>query len=166
MSYAQMKAFHAVVEEGSVTGAAARLSLTQPAVSQHLKKLETESGKQLLRRLGHRFELTDGGRALYSIVERMVRAERDAAAILRPGPGGSRGSLTIGADGPPTALDIVERFRRSEPPLRIDLVMGNAASTWADLIELRTDVAVLAGAPGNDRVYRRVASQWHFIRPP
>ena len=83
-----------------------------------------------------------------------------------PGPGGSRGSLTIGADGPPTALDIVERFRRSEPAVRIDLVMGNAASTWADLIELRTDVAVLAGAPGNDRVYRRVASQWHFIRPP
>ena len=124
MSYAQMKAFHAVVEEGSVMGAAARLSLTQPVVSQHVKKLETESGKQLPRRLGHRFELTDDGRALYSIVE---------------------------------------RFRRSEPAVRIELVMGNAASTRVDLIELRTDVAVLAGAPGNDRVHRRVASRRSLV---
>lgn len=163
MSYAQMKAFHAVVEEGSVQGAAARLRLTQPAISQHLRKLEQDSGKALLRRSGHRFKPTDEGDILYAIVDRMVRAERDAEAILRPGAGASRGTIRIGADGPHTALLLVERFRAREPSVRVELQMGNAEETWRDLLDLRTDVAVLAGAPESDRVQRLAARRQSLV---
>ena len=163
MSFAQMKAFHAVVEEGSVQGAAAKLRLTQPAISQHLKNLETESGKVFFRRLGHRFELTDAGEALYALVERMVRAERDVADMLRPGERGGLGTLRIGADGPHTALLLVERFRERAPEVRTELQMGNAAATWRDLLDLKTDVAVLAGAPESDRVLRRPARRRSLV---
>ena len=64
MTYAQLKAFHAVAEERSFQRAAQRLYLTQPAVSIQIRNLERDSGRTLFRRGGHRVELTEEGRVL------------------------------------------------------------------------------------------------------
>ncbi len=160
MSYAQLRAFHAVAAEGSVQKAAARLQVTQPAISLHLKRLETESGTQLFRRSGHRLELTAEGRALFEATSRMLRAEHDAMTILQPAAGGYRGSLVVGADGPHVVMDVVAEFCSRHPDIRIEVRMDNAAGTWADLLDLKVDVAVLAGAPESPKVLRqRVAQQ-------
>lgn len=72
-----LRVFLALAEAGSVTAAAARLSLKQPSVSSALKRLETRVGVRLIdRRPGH-FALTPAG-------ERMrVEAEEVRAAVLR-----------------------------------------------------------------------------------
>ena len=54
-----------LVETGSFTQTARRLEMTQPGVSQHVRKLEHYLGRALLHRQGRRFALTDAGRRAY-----------------------------------------------------------------------------------------------------
>ena len=54
----------AIADEGSVTGAAIALGYSQPAISQHLKRLENRLGVALVERVGRGVRLTDAGRVL------------------------------------------------------------------------------------------------------
>jgi hypothetical protein len=79
--------FVAVAEERHVTRAAARLHVSQPALSKPLRALERQVGAVLLRRLPHGVELTAAGEALLpdarALVERADLAARDVADAAR-----------------------------------------------------------------------------------
>lgn len=69
--------FLAVVHAGTVTGAAERLHIAQPAVSRQLRHLETELGLVLFDRIGPRLRLTSAGREFVAVAEDLVsRADR------------------------------------------------------------------------------------------
>ncbi|WP_373182723.1 LysR family transcriptional regulator [Halomonas campaniensis] len=59
------RTFITLVETGSFTLTARRLEMTQPGVSQHVRKLEQYLDKPLLERNGRRFTLTEAGRRAY-----------------------------------------------------------------------------------------------------
>ncbi|MCO4786167.1 MAG: LysR family transcriptional regulator [Marinomonas atlantica] len=61
--------FRTLVETGSFTQTARKLGLTQPAVSQHIQKLEKGLGESLLIRHGRSTELTEAGQVLYKHVQ-------------------------------------------------------------------------------------------------
>jgi DNA-binding transcriptional LysR family regulator len=72
-----LRTFVVVVEEGSITAAANRLLLQQPAVSMALKRLEQTTGHRLIDRRPGRFEVTEAG-------EKLHRQARDIfAAVVR-----------------------------------------------------------------------------------
>jgi DNA-binding transcriptional LysR family regulator len=60
-----LRTFVVVVQEGSITGAANRLLLQQPAVSMALKRLEETVGHRLIERRPGHFEMTEAGRKVY-----------------------------------------------------------------------------------------------------
>lgn len=60
-----LQTFLALVEVGHFTQTAEKLYMTQPGVSQHIRKLEEQVGVPLLKRIGKRFELTREGEVLY-----------------------------------------------------------------------------------------------------
>jgi molybdate transport repressor ModE-like protein len=64
MGIRHLKIFKTVCEEGSVTKAAQKLYMTQPAVSHAIKELETEKGFPLFDRISGRLHLTGGGKAM------------------------------------------------------------------------------------------------------
>ncbi len=72
MNYRQFEIFVTTVEAGSVTAAAERLSLSQPAVSKSLRLLETTLGVQLFVRGAKGLRATDEGRALYLEASRLT----------------------------------------------------------------------------------------------
>jgi len=57
--------FITLVEVGHFTQTAEKLYMTQPGVSQHIKKIEEQVGVPLLNRQGKKFELTRAGETLY-----------------------------------------------------------------------------------------------------
>src|SRR6478609_8137559 len=59
-----MRVVKAIADEGSITGAAAALGYSQPAVSQQLKRLEERLGVALVERVGRSVRLTEAGRIL------------------------------------------------------------------------------------------------------
>jgi DNA-binding transcriptional LysR family regulator len=82
MDLLQLEHFLAVVEEGTFTRAAERVSRTQPAVSQSIKKLEEEIGGPLFARDLHDVSLTEAGKTLVDYARKMVRARDDAMKDL------------------------------------------------------------------------------------
>jgi DNA-binding transcriptional LysR family regulator len=79
-----LQTFLVVAETGSYTGAATRLGFTQPAVSQHIKALETQFGDvRLFRRVGKRMRLTHAGEELLAHAREVVGlAERAEQHML------------------------------------------------------------------------------------
>lgn len=83
-----LESYHAVMDARSVTAAARRLGLTQPAVSAHLSRLETEIGFPLFDRVGGRLRPTIEARRFYSEVQNALSTfERlgEVAASIRSG---------------------------------------------------------------------------------
>lgn len=64
-TYNQLQVFQAIVQEGSIRGAARRLEMATPSVSQSLKLLENNVGLTLFNRTTRKIELTEAGRLLH-----------------------------------------------------------------------------------------------------
>lgn len=72
-----LRTFMSLVETKHFTQTAQQLNMTQPGVSQHIKKLEVQFGKALLNRYGKSFELTAAGDSLYRYGLQQAKAESD-----------------------------------------------------------------------------------------
>ena len=104
MDTRQLAAFCAVVERESFSQAAARLGVTQPAVSQQVRALEQRVGKQLLDRSGRRVVPTEAGLRLYRGAQRLLALEEQIlAGVADEEDGELRGRLEIGASTGPGA---------------------------------------------------------------
>src|SRR5436190_1471147 len=93
----RLRALWAVAASGTVTAAAATLYCTPSAVSQHLAKLERETGARLVEKDGRRLRLTEAGRVLASHAGRVLAAVEEAEAALAALDAGVRGRLVIAA---------------------------------------------------------------------
>ena len=82
MELSELQAFLAVVEEGSFSRAAQRLHRTQPAVSQTIRKLETDLGEPLFDRSSRHGHLTDAGVLLREYAEKLLNLRGEARAAL------------------------------------------------------------------------------------
>jgi aminoethylphosphonate catabolism LysR family transcriptional regulator len=149
MRHAQLKAFHAVAVHGGFSRAAEALGLTQPAVSDHVRKLEESYGVQLFTRAASGVKLTDMGRKLFAIAERQFEAEAQAAELLGRGRRLEEGQLTIGADAAVHILPTLARFRIRHPKLAVRLLTGNSAQLLKRLEDFSIDIAVTAEQPAD-----------------
>jgi LysR family transcriptional regulator, cyn operon transcriptional activator len=73
MNIQQLRYFVATADVGTMTGAAASLHVTQPALTRALRALESELGVALLARSGRRIEITDDGRRVLEVARRVLR---------------------------------------------------------------------------------------------
>ena len=81
MELRHLRGFLAVAEHGTVTAAAARLHVAQPALSRQLRRLEKDLGVTLFARHGPRLVLTDAGRHMLEVAGDIVtRADRATMA--------------------------------------------------------------------------------------
>ncbi|NKF50240.1 LysR family transcriptional regulator [Shewanella sp. WXL01] len=77
-----LKTFITLVDVGHFGQTAERLFMTQPGVTQHVKKLEQELKRPLLNRLGKGFEVTREGQALYQYAKRLFAEHSEFIATL------------------------------------------------------------------------------------
>jgi DNA-binding transcriptional LysR family regulator len=95
MNLRRLECFVAVAEEGSFTRAARRLNLSQPSLSQQIRRLERELGGELIERLPRGIRLTAAGSAFLPQAEAAVRAADRAAASARAALGLEAGELEV-----------------------------------------------------------------------
>jgi len=91
-----LRLFRAVARDGTLTGAAARLNLSQSALSTQIRTLEASLGHDLFERRGRRLMLTEAGRIALDHAETIFRTADDLAATLRE-TGRARRALRVGA---------------------------------------------------------------------
>lgn len=120
----QLHAFIAIAETGSFSGAAARLHLTQPAVSKRIALLEAHLDSRLFDRLGKRVALTPAGQGLLPHARRILQAVADAERAIGALGGDVAGRLSIATSHhiglhhlPPVLSDYSRRY----PAVHLDL---------------------------------------------
>ena len=123
MELLELRAFLAVVTEGSFSRAAARLRRSQPAISLAVRRLETELGQKLFDRSSNPGTLTEAGQVLCDYAERLLRLANEAETSVRDVDELKRGRVLIGANdsGVPVLLPLIERFLSSYPGILVDI---------------------------------------------
>ncbi|HMK81909.1 MAG TPA: LysR family transcriptional regulator [Xanthobacteraceae bacterium] len=142
----QLRAFAAVVEAKSFSGAAARLGVTQPAVSQKLRQLEQRFGVKLIERLGRNATPTAAGAALLGHARSIETALAAATDAMAPHARGAVGRVRLGSGATaciyllPAAL---RELRRRFPALEIVVSTGNTPEMLRAVEENRIDLALI-----------------------
>ena len=152
MRYTQLRAFDAVAREGGFTKAAARLSLTQPAVTVQVRRLEESYGVLLFDRTSEGVELTDIGRAMFIMTRQMQGIEEQVRELLTASHRLETGELRVAAGGPHVAMGLIAAFVIRYPGVRLSVTFGNTREVWRSLLEHRTDVVIIAGAGEDERM--------------
>jgi DNA-binding transcriptional LysR family regulator len=123
MDLATLRIFLAVAEERSFSRAAAKVHRTQPAVSQAVRRLESDLGEQLFDRSSKSGTLTDAGRVLQNYGQRLVRLAGETESVMRELRDLRRGRVLIGANEAAihTLLPLMARFRLRVPDVAVDV---------------------------------------------
>ena len=152
-----LETFATLCETGHFTRTAERLNMTQPGVSQHLRKLEQQVGQPLISRQGRSFSLTPAGEALFDLA-RSRRAEERALheAITADDP--NRGTLHIACSGS-FAMMLYPRllaWMQAAPDLTVHLHAAPQSDIRSGLLDGRFDLGVLAADPDHPRLDARL----------
>lgn len=146
----QLRTFLAVAQTLSFTQAARRLGIRQSTVSQHVRRLEAETGRQLFTRDTHRVDLTEDGEAMLGFARTILQAHERAAAFFT----GTRlrGRLRFGAseDFVLTRLpEILESFRREHPEVELELTVELSGTLHQQLAAGRLDLVLAKRRAGD-----------------
>lgn len=147
VTLAQLEALFWVARLGSIRAAAARLAITQPALSLRIRELESALGEKVLNRDSYRATLTAHGIEVAQQAERMLEiAERIGDHDMPEGD--IRGLIRMGATDtfaayylPSLLVDIETHY----PLAQVELVVEFSVNLYAKLLRGELDIAVLSG---------------------
>jgi aminoethylphosphonate catabolism LysR family transcriptional regulator len=163
MRHAQLKAFHGVATWGGFSRAAEKMAVSQPALSDHVRKLEDTYGVQLFVRDTRTISLTDLGRKLFALTERLNEIETAARDLLQRARKVEEGQITIGADAAMHALPLIRAFRVRYPNVRFRVIAGNSATLIERLESFEIDFAVVADVPTSPAFSARLLGEDQLV---
>jgi len=130
----QLRSFHAVAREGSVTKASRILNVSQPTLTTQIKQLETH----------YKLELTDLGHQLLLVTQRYFEVKAEVSGFLETAHGTVRGHLRIAAIGLFPIMKFLSRFHESYPDVTVSIELGNSDSVLSSLREQRADIGIVS----------------------
>jgi LysR family nitrogen assimilation transcriptional regulator len=150
MELRSIQYFVQVADEGSITRAADKIGIAQPALSRHIQHLEEELGTQLLTRLPRGIRLTTSGRAFLDHARAIVLDVNRASEQVRGKARAARGTVVMGTS--PTLAPLllpgcVARAREQCPGVTMKVVEGFSAQLLDALLTGRLHIAVMTNPP-------------------
>lgn len=160
---AHLRTFLAVASTLSFTKAAEQLGISQPSVSQHVRRLEEAAGRQLLTRDTRAVALTDNGAAMAGFA-RTILAAHDEAASYFTGTA-MRGRLRFGAADDLAIAelpDVLRAFRALYPRINLELTVTQTPALQRRLAANQLDLIFVKEPPGetSGTVVRRDRLVW------
>lgn len=146
MNLQQLITFSTVISEGSMTAAAEKLFLTQPAVSQQIRNLEDEMGVGLLDRGSRVAKPTVQGQLLYDYAKRIIQLTQAAQVAIQTMGEGVKGRLRIGtlnSLGLQLISPAIASFLKHNSKISISLFYEDATEVFKALQRGDLDVAIL-----------------------
>jgi DNA-binding transcriptional LysR family regulator len=140
--WALVKSFLAVLDAGSLMGAARRLQAQQPTLSRHIAQLEAQLGVPLFERTGRGVVPTTAGQAIADAARQMQGGAKQLDRTLARSREATTGTVRITtSDVAATWLlpPVLAALRVAEPGIQIELVASNALS---NLLRREADIAV------------------------
>jgi LysR family transcriptional regulator, low CO2-responsive transcriptional regulator len=151
MRHSQIKAFHHVALLGGFSRAAQAMNLTQPAISEQVRKLEQDHDILLFTRAHKRVTLTPAGEDLFRLSKQYFSTETQIAEFLNEARSAVSGTLRIIADSAHHVTAILTRFRKRYPQVQVSLHTGNTGEVLNALRNYDADIGVAGSlSPGRD----------------
>lgn len=151
MRHSQLKAFHYVALHGGFSRAAEALFLTQPAISEQVRKLEQDHDVLLFQRERKRVQLTPAGEELFRLTKHYFEIEQQIGEYISKTRATVDGSLRIIADSAHHVTDILSVFRKRYPDVVVSLRTGNSDEVIEELRAFNAEVGVAGSlTPGRD----------------
>lgn len=151
MRHSQLKAFHYVALHGGFSRAAEALFLTQPAISEQVRKLEQDHDVLLFHRERKRVQLTEAGERLFRLTKHYFEIEQQIGEYMSETRAAVDGSLRIIADSAHHVTDILSAFRKRYPNVVVSLRTGNSDEVIDELRAFNAEVGVAGSlTPGRD----------------
>ncbi|OUP10833.1 LysR family transcriptional regulator [Collinsella sp. An2] len=154
MELRHLQYFLMIAREGTISGAAQVLHLSQPSLSRQMQDLEHELGCKLFDRGRRRIELTEAGMRLRRRAEEIVDLVGRTEAEFHVSADTLAGEVRIGGgETPAMALvaDVVAELQETYPLMRFALHSGNAEDVSERLDNGRIDFGVFVGHANLDR---------------
>jgi LysR family transcriptional regulator, salicylic acid-responsive activator of bsdBCD len=151
--------FIEIVQQGSITKAAKSLHIAQPPLSQHLIRLESELGVQLIKRQQKQWEITPAGEAFYQYAVQTVKQSKDIRFYLQEIEEGTVGSIRIGVASScyQLLLDGLANFHEEYPKVKIIIHTGMSHELIQQLKKGELDLALIL------KVEELYGVDWHAL---
>ncbi len=148
MDIRQLKAFVAIAESGTFTAGAARVHVTQAAISMQIRQLENETKVRLFIRAPRRVILTEAGEKLIERAYTILREHDAALEELAALTGAHRGRLRIGSASAMVSADplplILREVRQAHAGVETSVVSGTSESLVKQVLAGELDAAFVS----------------------
>lgn len=154
-----LRVFRAVCETNSITHAARRLHISQPAASKQLTELEAHVGVELVERLSRGVRLTAAGEVLGRHARRLFQEEEAAEAALEALLGLELGQLSVAASttiGSYIVPSVFGELHAAHPNVKLQLEIGNAAQVESLVLEGQLDLGLSEGRVSSEHLHVEV----------
>ena len=145
----QIQTFIAVARERSVSKAAERLFVTQPAVSMQLRQLEDAFGIALVEASGRNIRLTDAGEAFHTYAIAATGALKDLEAVMAEHVGIKKGHINLAVVSTVKYFVpmLLVRFSKLYPGVEVSLRIDNRENILGMLARNEADLVIMGRAP-------------------
>jgi len=144
----RLKVFCNVAKNLSFTKAAEELFISQPAVSKHIRELESHYSVRLFEREGNKIALTQEGDILFRAAQKIFAVYREMEFELDSLKDDLSGTLRIGASTTMTLYiipPVLSEFKRAYPHISLTLINGNSEKIETALLNREIDVGIVEG---------------------
>lgn len=152
MTVRHMYIFKTVCECQSITAAAGKLNMTQPAVSVAIKELESFYQVKLFERMNRTIYLTEAGNTLREYADSILDQFEEAEAVLRDGTSMARCRMGVNVSVGETFLPgMLKLLEEKIPGIHMEVLVGNTVTIEEKLNENEIDFAVVDGLKDQTR---------------
>ena len=153
MNLRHLTIFKTVCEEGSITGAAKALSMTQPAISHAINELEESVGSPLFDRVSRRVMINENGKFYLSKVIPLLELYQDlenySGSLHLQAPLRVGSCVTLASYLLPNA---VSRFTLTNPDIQLKVTVDNSGEIISKLLRNELDLALVEGVVSDEQL--------------
>jgi DNA-binding transcriptional LysR family regulator len=148
MEIRQLRALAAIAETRTFTAAAARVHVTQAAISMQIRQLELEVGLPLFVRTPRRCVLTEAGERMLERAQRILREHDGALAEMAELSGATHGRLRVGSASAMFSSDplpqILREIHEQHPHADVSVASGTSAQLVKQIVAGDLDIAFVS----------------------
>jgi len=151
----QLEVLTALVEAGSFTRAAAKLSLSQPSLTKQIQNLEEAAGSRLVNRGAAGISLTPEGQIIYDYARQAIRLREDAKERIVRQKAQESGHIYVSASTIPATYilpHLITRLKQTHHDIQIHMQMHDSEETLQTILNDQAEMGFIGKEPVNRKL--------------
>ena len=166
MNLNYFKTFFYTAKLGSITNAAEALDITQPAASRQIQELQNSYSLMMFEKVGKKMVLTDAGKILYSIAEKLIDIEEEAERAIKDYKSQKSGKIRITATesfGNYYLPEMIFLFNRMFPEIQISISFADPEEIHKNIVTMKSDIGFTSRLLESSEIHSRTIIEDKYI---